>query len=139
MNEVRVALLERLSGAGGRGGTDVFATGGEDAAIVRSVVHNLRQVLNSREGSAPAQPTYGLPSPNELLHSWPASREPALQAIRRCIARFEPRLVDVIVRSVPRETDQPSVDFQVTARLKGSRQPITLTTKVGADGSVSLS
>jgi type VI secretion system protein len=138
MIEVRVALLERLSGAESRSGTAPLAVPGEDTSVVRSVVNNLRKILNSREGSAPAQPLYGLPSPNELLQGWPASRELALQAIRRCIANYEPRLIEVIVRAVPREPNQPSVSFQITARITGARQPISLTTSVGADGRVSL-
>ena len=138
MHEVRVALLERLSGVDDRAGTGQFTLGGEEGAVVRSVVHNLRKVLNSREGSAPAQPEYGLPSPHELLQNWPASRAQALEAIRRCIGLFEPRLVDVAVRAVQADPGQLALGFQISARLVGSQQAISFTTAVTAAGRVTL-
>jgi len=129
----RVALLERLAAP------DVRHAASDPAAVVRSVIYNLRRVLNSREGSAPAQPELGLPSPHELLQNWPVSREAALAAVRRCVQRYEPRLTDVVVRSVPYSPGDTALSFQVAARLIGpERTPVTLTTAVTADGRVSL-
>ena len=148
----RVALLERLAAPESRpavrdGGA--FATSGQisgqvsgsetDAAVVRSVLFNLRRVLNSREGAAAAQMEFGLPSPQELLQNWPVSREGALAAIRRCLLRYEPRLTEVIVRTVPFAPGDLALSFQIAARLIGpTRTQINLTTAVTSDGRVSL-
>ena len=153
----RVALLERLaapesrpairdgSGATGSGASNSGSTGSNssasesDAAVVRSVLFNLRRVLNSREGAAAAQMEFGLPSPQELLQNWPVSREGALAAIRRCLLRYEPRLTEVIVRTVPFAPGDLALSFQIAARLIGpTRTQINLTTAVTADGRVSL-
>lgn len=136
----RVALLERLAAPDSRTVARDRSFGDNDAAVVRSVLHNLRRVLNSREDSAEAQPDLGLPSPQELLQNWPVSRERALTAIRRCIEHYEPRLCEVIVRTVPYAPGDIALGFQIAARLIGpSRTPISLTTAVTSDGRVSLS
>ncbi len=131
---VRVALLERLASPPGRHVDD------DQAAVMRSVLASLRRVLNSREGSAAAQPDFGLQSPHELLQNWPASRELALTTIRRCLQRFEPRLTDIVVRPVPYTPGDTAISFQIAARLVGpGRVPVSLTTALSADGRVSLS
>ena len=74
----RVALLERLAapeirpairdGSGSTGSPGSGTSASEsDAAVVRSVLFNLRRVLNSREGAAAAQMEFGLPSPQEFF------------------------------------------------------------------------
>ncbi len=129
----RVALLERLAAPPGT------FTAGDPSAVMRSVVLNLRRLLNSREGSAGAQLDLGLPSPHEMLQNWPASRDAALAAIRRCVQLYEPRLVDVVVRALPFTPGDTALSFQVAARLCGlQRTPISLTTAVTADGRVTL-
>ena len=135
----RVALLERLAASDGRSGARDGIGGDHDAAVVRSVLFNLRRILNSREGAAQAQRDLGLPSPQDLLQNWPSSREGALTAIRRCIQRFEPRLTEVVVRAMP-STGELALSFQIAARLIGpGRIPISLTTAVTPDGRMSLS
>ena len=132
-NPTRVALLERLAAPVARHVDD------DQAAVVRSVIFNLRRVLNSREGSAGAQPDLGLPSPHELLQNWPISREAALTAVRRCVERYEPRLTEVVVRPVPYSPGDTALSFQVSARLIGpGRTPVTLTTAVTSEGRVAL-
>jgi len=142
-NAPRVALLERLAAPdfrpAERAVADRIESSTNDAAVVRSVLFNLRRVLNSREGSAAAQLEFGLPSPQELLQNWPVSREGALVAIRRCLQRYEPRLTEVIVRAVPYAPGDLALSFQIAARLIGpSRTAITLTTAVMPDGRISL-
>jgi type VI secretion system protein len=130
----RVALLERLAGVDARSSTT------SDSAVVRSVVRNLRRLLNTRIGAAAAQPELGLPAPHELLQGWPQTREMALDAIRRCIQRYEPRLCEVVVRAMPGEPGDQALSFQIAARLVGpGRLAVNLTTAVHADGAISLS
>jgi type VI secretion system protein len=130
---VRVALLERLSGTVSRHVVE------DPGAVMRSVLLNLRRVLNSREGAAGANLEFGLPSPHELLLNWPGSQAQALAAVRRCLQRYEPRLTEIVVRPVPYTPGDTAISFQISARLIGpTRTPISLTTALSADGRVNL-
>ncbi|GDY14346.1 hypothetical protein LBMAG53_32240 [Planctomycetota bacterium] len=130
----RVALLERLS-AGDRGPT----LAEDRAAVLRSVLRNLSRVLNSRQGSAPAQMELGLPSPHELLQGFPANLPRTLKDIRACLQRYEPRLAGVVVKHVPSEGGDLAIRFQITAVLAGGdRTPVNLATAFTGDGRVRI-
>jgi type VI secretion system protein len=58
----------------------------------RSVVDHLGYLFNTRRGSLPHVPEYGLPDVAEVYRDMPDSVEPLQNAIREVIERFEPRL-----------------------------------------------
>lgn len=127
-------LMDRLLA----GGKDLRLVPGDHHALMVSVLSNLRDVLGSRQGSAPAQPDLGLPPPNELRHNYPTSIADVQRAITATITRYEPRLSDVQVTYVQVEGESLVVHFQISATLitGGRRQAVALETSVDHCGQV---
>lgn len=116
-------LLERLAEAGGGGQPVPDAT-----ALRRSILANLRRILNLRPGSVSACPGLGIPPAHELAGRWPAGREAILAQIARAISDGEPRLSAVRVSEAP--GGEPAVlRLRITAALADdSRSPFVCDT-----------
>jgi type VI secretion system protein len=84
---------------------------------VRSILRNLGDVFNTRVGTAQAQPELGTPAPNELLQGDGAAIASLQRAIAATIMRYEPRLRGVRVQFDTCERGEPTLRFQVRARL----------------------
>jgi len=133
-----ITLLERLNRAAREGGERTVKE--DRGAVMRSVLLNLQRILNTRQGSAAAQNDLGVPSPHELLIGFPSSLDQAQRAVKQCIQRYEPRLVNVVV-SIDKEDDQKqAIAFSVTAQLAGGdrRDPVTFHTAISPDGRIRL-
>lgn len=116
-------LLERLTRPGARARTVADHT----PDLLRSVVYNLRNILNSRLGNAPAQPDLGMPAPSEITRGGPDGVEKLLRNLRACIEKYEPRLTAVDVVHVDDEADAAlSLRFQVTARVASGREDVVV-------------
>lgn len=70
-----------------------------DADQLGSVLANLRLLFNTRPGDSPASPDFGVPDLADLLHQFPAASAALQHGLRAAIARHEPRLRAVQVRS----------------------------------------
>lgn len=129
-----ITLLERLTlAAQGKG---VRTLREDRAAVLRSVLGNLGHLLNTRQGSAAAQPDLGVPSPHELMQGFPETLDDARRAIKTCITMYEPRLTNVVVTHLVDETSDLVIRFQVSAQLAGgtTRDPVSFRTAVTPDG-----
>ena len=84
---------------------------------IRSVIANIRRITNSREGSAPAQPDYGMPPPSEIVHAFPHAIERLQRHLRTQIERYEPRLKDLEVLHLEVENEPVKMFFQVSGRI----------------------
>jgi type VI secretion system protein len=103
----------------------------------RSIVRNLRDILNTRVGSSPSHADLGVPPPNELLTGYPASANRLLKAIADSIERYEPRLTQVRVVHLPREEGQLSLRFRIAAKMVAlGGAPIGLETTVEQNGRI---
>lgn len=124
-------LLERLAEAGNPG------QGFSDTTVLRrSILANLRRILNTRPGSVPACPQLGIPPPHELASRWPAAREAVLAQIRQAITAGEPRLAAVEVGEAS-GGDPAILRLRLTATLAdGSRQPFVCDTTFNPVGRV---
>jgi type VI secretion system protein len=128
-------LLERLARA--ELGERAPRTSGNDQSELRnSILCNLRDVLATRRGSAPAQLDLGTPSPNELRQKFPSSVSELQRSIADCIRRYEPRLRDIEVSYVQVEGEALNVHFQIHAQLlmEGKKRPISFETTVDHRG-----
>jgi type VI secretion system lysozyme-like protein len=96
---------------------------------VTQIIAHLRVFLNTRQGSALAAPTYGLPDLVPLLESLPGSRPALCERLRSTIAACEPQLADIKVEPAA-STDILLMTFHITARLRDSGEGIALTTRV---------
>lgn len=70
---------------------------GDDPLV--AVLTNLRLLFNTRPGDSPAAPDFGVPDLADLLHQFPAASAALQHGLRAAIARHEPRLRAVQVRS----------------------------------------
>jgi type VI secretion system protein len=133
-----VTLLERLALAVRNGQARSLQE--DRGATMRSILKNLQQVLNSRQGHALAQMDLGIPSPHELMQGFPGTLEQAQRAIRQCILRYEPRLAGAVVTYIKPEEGSQTIGFQVTAQLAGdgSRESLSFHTAISPDGRLRL-
>lgn len=112
-----LTILERLR----RGDAAVPKSSVEDTdQLIRSIEQNVARVLNAREGSAPAQPDYGMPAPSEIVHAFPRAVGRVQRHVKVLLERFEPRLTDVEVVHLENEADKLSLRFRIQARLATS-------------------
>ena len=105
-----------------------------------SIVEHLRVLLNSRRGSSPATPDYGIPDFSDLVHTFPGAIQVLQRAIRETILAFEPRLKQVIVKYVPSE-DPLTLRYEITAQTnsaRGGRGTLRLNTQMSPGGRVNV-
>jgi type VI secretion system protein len=111
-------LLERLA----KPKTAAVRTLGQSSTeLLRSVVRNLQNILNTRVGHAPAQMDLGMPAPSDIVHATPDAVGLVLRNLRECIEKYEPRLSSVEISHVESETDVLTLRFQVTARIQDAK------------------
>lgn len=108
--------------------------------LVRSIEGNLTRLLNAREGSAAAQPDYGMPPPSEIVHAFPRAVSRVQRHVKNLLERFEPRLGDVEVVHLENEADKLSLRFRIQARLATSPSAmwVTYDLKFDPSGRVTL-
>ncbi|MBM4359756.1 MAG: type VI secretion system baseplate subunit TssE [Deltaproteobacteria bacterium] len=114
---------------------------GEDLETV--VLDHLRSLLNTRAGSAPTAPDYGVVELTELVHDYPDAPAVMQRAIKATIAKFEPRLKNVQVRPIEGDEQREAMTFlfEVTGQVvypNGERHPIRLATSVDASSNVQI-
>lgn len=136
MSEFR--LLERV--ARWESGTGRHAAAGA-SLLIDSVIAHLRCILNTRQGSVPLDPQFGVPDFTNLAGGLSAGSVRDIEvAIRQVILRYEPRLgaPQVSLRADP--LDPMSLRFDVDGRLEvdGQEIPLQLSTIVGSNGKVSV-
>jgi len=133
-----ITLLERLTrAANGQASRTLHE---DRPAVLRSILHNLENLLNTRTGSAPAQMDLGVPSPHELMQGFPATLDDARRAIKTCIQTYEPRLSNVVVSPITADDRDLVIRFQVAAQLAGGddHDAVSFRTAIGADGIVRI-
>lgn len=100
----------------------------EEADVRLSICDNLRVLLGSREGLAPAWPQYGLPDLLEIVTGIPDRERELELRIAEAVRVAEPRLEHLQVSHVQDKSDPLTVRFLITARLKDTGDPLTVET-----------
>lgn len=109
-------------------------------ALTASVLANLNTVFNARQGSTMIRADYGLPDFNDAMLRGADSAPAIARSIREQIERFEPRLVQVMVRPTENEDDPLSLRFSIQARFRGEEnERILFETRLSDDGFVRVS
>lgn len=85
--------------------------------LIRSVLENVRRLLNAREGTSEARPDYGMPPPSEIVHAFPHAIGRVQRHIKASLEHFEPRLENVDVLHLEGK-DPLSIRFQLSAQIK---------------------
>lgn len=106
------------------------------AALAESVEEHLDRMLNTRQGIAETVPEYGLPNLVDLIHSFPEAIDICRRSIRASIERYEPRLRNVVVNSVPNDDDPFHLRFEIRAQLVTEREalPVAFYTTLDSAG-----
>jgi len=107
--------------------------------MVEDILRHLRQMLNSRQGSALTALDYGVPDLTESLRQFPASRGDIEEALRVSIEKYEPRLRDVTV-SFSEDEDVLVLRFEVRARVATSDDDagVWFLTRIDSDGRIDV-
>jgi len=121
MNKARVvggeSLFEKL------GGQYADGTPIESVPIsmrrAKSIADHLHRMFNTRKGSVPHLPDYGLPDINEIYRKLPGSLKDLEETIIILTTKYEPRLERVRVRSVPTAPTEFKLNFEMSASIKG--------------------
>ena len=102
-----------------------------------SIRCNLSRVLGARQGAVQALPDYGLPDINDLTLSRSELQSMLSSAIEQLVVRYEPRLRNPRVMSLPMREESPfTLLFSIQAeriRREGRLEPWTWT-KTVAEG-----
>lgn len=136
MNEQR--LLERLSGLGD-GRARSHQTHVE--VLIESIRAHLQRILNTRQGSVPIDPNFGVPDFTNLAGSSLSGTTQDIAAnITRMVARYEPRLKSVQVHLAESASEVLSLSFTLEGCIEVSDKtiPIRLATRVSASGRIAL-
>jgi len=111
----------------------------DQGRLVDSVLAHLRHILNTRQGSAPIAPDYGVPDFLDFLQTYPDSVREIERSIRTAIMAYEPRLQGVRVAFIPQEDDLLALRFQITAHVAGAEgERVRFETVVDTDGKISV-
>ncbi|MSP25728.1 MAG: type VI secretion system baseplate subunit TssE [Myxococcales bacterium] len=136
------SLFGRLERAADPGSSGRSVYRAQDLESV--VLEHLSRMLNTRAGSAPTVPDYGVAEISELLHSFPDANGLMQRALKHTVAKYEPRIKNVQVRILedPESRDALRVRFEITGQIvfpNGNRQALRVTTSVDPSSTVSLS
>lgn len=127
------SLLERIANPALAGRTNLKADAG---ALSDSVMANLRNLLNTRHGSSPMLPAYGMPDFNDMALEFPDAIPVIARQLRDCILAYEPRLKDPKISHVPDPDNPLALCYQISAELVGGDRKLTFETILGHDGFV---
>ncbi|AZF52914.1 hypothetical protein C4J85_2429 [Pseudomonas sp. R4-34-07] len=105
-----------------------------------SVATHLTKMLSTRAGSVQTLPDYGLPDLNDMRLSLHESLTQSRLLIERFIQAYEPRLVNVRVRVLPRVHETLALAFAIEAGLliDGGTQAVVFHARLADAGQVEV-
>ncbi|AEC20878.1 hypothetical protein PT7_2338 [Pusillimonas sp. T7-7] len=109
--------------------------------LVNSILEHLRRILNTRQGSVPVDPEFGVPDFTNLAGSFSTgTTDQIVQDMSRMIQRYEPRLRQAQVTFAANRDEVLSLAFSIagTVNVDDREIPVRLTSQVAANGRVSL-
>lgn len=137
MNKIR--LLERLSALED---PRQFAMRSPDRQLRDSIVLHLRQLLNTRAGSVPVDPNYGMPDMSNIAGSFALGTTESLsEAIVRQVSRYEKRLQGPQVTVEEEKREVITLRFELAGKVASTQegeqmQPFVMTLRVNSSGQV---
>lgn len=136
----KIRLLERLSAL-----EEPALQAGRppDRQLRDSIVEHLRRLLNTREGSVPIDPEYGMPDMSNIAGSFAlGTTEQLSEAILRQVTRYEPRFRSPKI-TVQKETREViTLRFELSGLVASTQeggsaqQPFSMIVRVNSSGQV---
>ncbi len=114
------SLFEKLA--------DQYADGTPISAVpqsfrrAKSIADHLWRMYNTRQGSIPQLPDYGLPDITEIYRKLPASLKDLEQTILNLTNKYEPRLERVRIRPMSTTPLEFKLSFELSATVKGGER-----------------
>ncbi|QXX80735.1 type VI secretion system baseplate subunit TssE [Alcaligenes faecalis] len=109
--------------------------------LVVSIREHLQRILNTRRGSVPLDPEFGVPDFTNLAGSFSSgSTREIIDSITRMIERYEPRLKAPKVQVSEQGSEVLSLSFSLEGlvQVDDHELPIRLATSISSSGRVSL-
>lgn len=109
--------------------------------LICSIQSHLLRILNTRQGSVPIDPNFGVPDFTNLAGSFSAGSTPEIvHDLTRMIQLYEPRLMQPKITVAEADNEVLSLSFQLegVVRIADRNIPIRLATRVSASGKVTL-
>jgi type VI secretion system protein len=131
-------LLERIASFGARGGRSHMTRA---EILVDSIMAHLRRILNTRQGSVPIDPEFGVPDFTNLAGSFSSgTTRQIIDDMTRMVQRYEPRLKKPTVEFTENQDGVLILAFSMTGLIEVDNLdiPIRLSTHVLPNGQVSL-
>jgi type VI secretion system protein len=91
-------------------------------AIVQSIQDHLSRLLNARQGALSHLPDYGLPDLIQAYGDLSGAVGHLQAAIVECIKKYEPRIADVTVISLPDDRAKGVIILEIHATLLNGRK-----------------
>ncbi len=132
-------LLERIASLEAGGASKKNLT--TEQVLVASIQAHLQRILNTRQGSVPIDPQFGVPDFTNLAGSFSVGSTPEIvKDLTRMISSYEPRLLQPKITVAKAENEVLSLSFQLEGFISvGDRNiPIRLATRVSSSGRVTL-
>lgn len=131
-------LLERIASLE-TGNTHGNATRAQ--IMVWSIQEHLQRILNTRQGSVPIDPDFGVPDFTNLAGSFTQGfTNDIIKDMTRMVKRYEPRLKNPVITIEEPDTEVLSLSFalQGVIAVDNREIPIRMATRVSASGRVTL-
>lgn len=126
-------MLGPVPGAGGRSAAPRW--------VGDPVRDHLALLLNSRQGSVANLPDYGLPDMSSFFSEYPTSLSDLRGLIEKLLRKYEPRLLDPVVRLVESDATEFRASFLILGDIETApdeRSRVQYRTTISGSGHASL-
>ena len=103
----------------------------------KSIADHLWRMFNTRQGSVPQLPDYGLPDISEIYRNLPMSLKELEQNVLTLCSKYEPRLERVRIRPITTLPLEFKICFELSAVVKGGER-IFLQTNFNSSGETNV-
>jgi type VI secretion system protein len=113
----------------------------EAETLVRSICGHLLRLLNTRQGSVPLDPLFGVPDLTNVAGGLASGATADIEEeFRRVITQYEPRLKKPRVSAIARDGEVLALAFSVSGMLEVNDQliPLQLSTRLDGNGKLSF-
>ncbi|MDG5814745.1 type VI secretion system baseplate subunit TssE [Chitinispirillales bacterium ANBcel5] len=100
--------------------------------MTKSIMDHLSRLFNTRCGSIPHLPDYGLPDISEMYRKMPVGTHTLRQAIRKTVEKYEPRLKNIRVEPQQSKDKHARIVFILSAKMKNNGAPVRFQTTFSA-------
>ena len=109
--------------------------------LIDSILNHLRRILNTRQGSAPIDPSFGVPDFTNFAGSLSGGTTAQIvEDMNRMIQRYEPRLRKPLVTLAGSQDEILSLSFSIAGLIAVDDReiPVRLTSQIASNGQISL-